>query len=91
MLSAVAGLAGGKAAGQLGCRLLGSTALLEGNGRLLCSLAADGTTEIPHKNAVAASKVLSTIFFSHSSKLNSDFMMVLCLCGVRLGKKAGTM
>lgn len=70
-----------------GCRLVGSTALLERNGKLLCSSAADGTTEIPHKKAVDASKVLSTMFFPHTSKLNSDCMIVLGPCGIQWVRK----
>lgn len=36
----------------------GSTALLKGNGKLPCNSARDATTEMSHRNSVAAAKVL---------------------------------
>lgn len=72
---------------QAGC---GSTALLEGNRKLLCSSAADGTTEISHKNSVAASKVLYTIFFPHQQIKQWLYDGSLPLWYI-MGKETGTM
>jgi len=52
-----------KLLGSWGAGWSGSTALLEGNGKLPCNSAKYATTEISHRNSVAAAKVLSIIIF----------------------------
>lgn len=60
------GLLQAKLSGSWGAGWSGSMAFLEGNGKSPCNSATGATTEISHRNSVAAAKVLSAkILLSH--------------------------